>query len=87
MDVKRGHCYRCENRIVGKPVYCKYCWIAVYSSQVCSVSDVFRHSVPECEEWGHKQCSNCEDIGPAEKFLEVRNLDSHTAAQREKWFL
>ncbi|XP_072038667.1 uncharacterized protein [Amphiura filiformis] len=91
MDVQRGHCWRCEKLIDGSHVYCKYCWIAVYCSQVCSVSDVFRHSVPECEEWGHKQCSNsqCGENGPARKFLEcsgcVGTWYCGKSCQKEDW--
>ncbi|XP_072025642.1 LOW QUALITY PROTEIN: uncharacterized protein [Amphiura filiformis] len=91
MDVQRGHCWRCEKRIDGSPVYCKYCWIAVYCSQVCCVSDVFRHSVPECEEWGHKQCSNlqCGEIRPARKFLEcsgcINTWYCGRSCQQEDW--
>ena len=76
MDVRRGHCWRCEQPIGGVPVYRTLCWIAVYCSQVCLASDLFRHNVPECEVWGPKQCSNstCGAIGHVTKFLEVKNV-------------
>ena len=78
MDVRRGHCWRCEQPIGGVPLYCKLCWIAVYCSEVCLASDLFRHSVPECEIWGPKQCSNskCGAIGQSTKFLEVRRSEN-----------
>ena len=57
MDVKRGHCWRCERSTLAQTHICSHCEIATYCSEKCRQDDQYRHK-PECEVWGPKRCNN-----------------------------
>jgi hypothetical protein len=57
MDVKRGHCWRCEKVTGNVSVECGHCKIASYCSKKCLKDDQYRHKT-ECEIWGPKKCNN-----------------------------
>ena len=62
MDVKHGHCWRCEVSLDLEHEACERCEVAVYCSKTCSLDDQYRHS-SECEVWGPKECNRCHAIG------------------------
>ena len=64
MDVKIGHCWRCEKPTPAQTHICSHCEIATYCSEKCRQDDQYRHK-PECEVWGPKRCNNptCSETG------------------------
>ena len=64
MDVKRGHCWRCERTTQAQSHICSHCEIATYCREKCRRDDQYRHK-PECEVWGPKKCNNplCSQTG------------------------
>ena len=55
MDVKEGHCWRCE--APGTDVSCKKCNKAKYCVEQCRQRDEMRHE-PQCDIWASAVCSN-----------------------------
>ncbi|XP_033635672.1 uncharacterized protein LOC117296738 [Asterias rubens] len=59
MDVKRGHCWRCEKLLPKHLVCCNLCSMAEYCSTLCQDTDRIRHTSVECLMFGPKICNNC----------------------------
>ena len=59
MDVKRGHCWRCEKLLPNHLVCCIHCSMAEYCSTLCQDTDRIRHTSVECLMFGPKICNNC----------------------------
>lgn len=69
MDVKRGHCWRCETSLIPDDIMtCSRCKVPVYCSKKYCTDDESRHGV-ECEVWGPKECNKCHAAG---NYKEVR---------------
>ncbi|XP_033635916.1 uncharacterized protein LOC117296920 [Asterias rubens] len=60
MDIPRGRCWRCEEKLPsGRVMYCDYCPQPVYCDAACRERDRIRHRAVECEVFGTKKCSEC----------------------------
>ncbi|XP_028390889.1 uncharacterized protein LOC114515787 [Dendronephthya gigantea] len=90
MDVKKGHCWRCERATRDFFEECSQCKIANYCSKKCLKDDRYRHN-PECEVWrpkecnnpgcfvkeGLKECSGCSDAWYCGKSCQANDRSSH----------
>ncbi|XP_033630000.1 uncharacterized protein LOC117292171 [Asterias rubens] len=63
MDVKPGHCWRCEKALPDCVVRCDRCNKAVYCSNLCQKRDLVRHGAVECQIFGPKTCTYCKKEG------------------------
>lgn len=63
MDVKDGHCWRCEGSLKDPPVVCSWCDVAVYCSSNCFQEDEKVHLFRECQMFGTKVCAHCQEKG------------------------
>ncbi|XP_022092711.1 uncharacterized protein LOC110980388 [Acanthaster planci] len=86
MDVKPGHCWRCEKLLPEHAVRCDRCPKAMYCSDPCKKRDRVRHGAVECQVFGPQSCSHCEKTGDLKQCSACNNAWYCDAkCQRKNW--
>ncbi|XP_022088316.1 uncharacterized protein LOC110978003 [Acanthaster planci] len=86
MDVRKGHCWRCEKPLPQKPLKCHGCPLAEYCSTPCKQQDKVRHGSVECEVFGPKRCTHCRKMGQTKECAGCNNAwYCNTKCQRDDW--
>ncbi|XP_038057360.1 uncharacterized protein LOC119728966 [Patiria miniata] len=86
MDVKRGHCWRCERQLPEDLVRCSQCPQAEYCSRGCLQEDRVRHGSVECQNFGPKRCSQCGKQGKLKECAGCNNAwYCHSTCQMANW--
>ncbi|XP_022092712.1 uncharacterized protein LOC110980389 [Acanthaster planci] len=86
MDVKPGHCWRCEKSLPEHAVRCDRCPKAVYCSDPCKKHDCVRHGAVECQVFGPKSCSYCKKTGDLKQCSGCNNAwYCNATCQRKNW--
>ncbi|XP_038047619.1 uncharacterized protein LOC119721694 [Patiria miniata] len=92
MDVRKGHCWRCEKPLPKHPTKCRGCPQAEYCSSGCQGKDQVRHGSVECKLFGPKPCSHCGKSGLTKEcascnhawYCDARCQHTHWATHKEE---